>query len=243
VRCVFKVALTDGHIRALPTIGIRSFKTDQRSKRLIDWAEVERVCAAAKTESKNGIQFADYIRLMAFAGSRRTETLGIRWSHVDFDKELLAFPNELEKNPDGTTGKASQTKNRRGRVVNFNSELRQLLQDMWKRKAPDSDWLFPSPQRGEKDIHAKTFTETLKLARGKASLPEFNYHDLRHYFISKCVMAGIDFMTIAKWVGHQDGGVLIGKVYGHLADTHSKSQAARVSLVECQAKVETSIAS
>ena len=38
-------------------------------------------------------------------------------------------------------------------------------------------------------------------------------------------MSGIDFMTIAKWVGHQDGGVLIGKVYGHL----SNEQAQRVN--------------
>jgi site-specific recombinase XerD len=47
----------------------------------------------------------------------------------------------------------------------------------------------------------------------------------RHFFISMCVMSGIDFMTIAKWVGHQDGGVLIGKVYGHL----SNEQAQRVN--------------
>jgi hypothetical protein len=41
-------------------------------------------------------------------------------------------------------------------------------------------------------------------------------------------MAGVDFMTIAEWVGHQDGGVLIGKVYGHLADGHKKTMAEKV---------------
>lgn len=36
-------------------------------------------------------------------------------------------------------------------------------------------------------------------------------------------------MTIAKWVGHQDGGVLIGKVYGHLSkNEHAQLQAQRV---------------
>jgi hypothetical protein len=44
-----------------------------------------------------------------------------------------------------------------------------------------------------------------------------------------CVMSGIDFMTIAKWVGHQDGGVLIGKVYGHLSNEHAQRQAQRVN--------------
>ena len=43
-----------------------------------------------------------------------------------------------------------------------------------------------------------------------------------------CVMSGIDFMTIARWVGHQDGGVLIGKVYGILSNEHAKRQAQKV---------------
>jgi hypothetical protein len=38
-------------------------------------------------------------------------------------------------------------------------------------------------------------------------------------------MSGIDFMTIAQWVGHVDGGVLIGKVYGHLANEHRQRMA------------------
>jgi hypothetical protein len=42
-------------------------------------------------------------------------------------------------------------------------------------------------------------------------------------------MSGIDYMTIAKWVGHQDGGVLIGKVYGHLSNEHAQLQAQRLS--------------
>jgi len=42
-------------------------------------------------------------------------------------------------------------------------------------------------------------------------------------------MSGIDYMTIAKWVGHQDGGVLIGRVYGHLSNEHARRQAQRVS--------------
>ena len=41
-------------------------------------------------------------------------------------------------------------------------------------------------------------------------------------------MAGIEYMTIAKWVNHKDGGILIGKVYGHLNDAHRRKQAQKV---------------
>jgi integrase len=35
------------------------------------------------------------------------------------------------------------------------------------------------------------------------------FHDFRHFCASQCVMAGVDFMTIASWLAHQDGGVLV----------------------------------
>jgi hypothetical protein len=41
-------------------------------------------------------------------------------------------------------------------------------------------------------------------------------------------MAGIDFMTIAAWLGHKDGGILVGKVYGHLLDEHRSKAAKQV---------------
>ena len=32
-------------------------------------------------------------------------------------------------------------------------------------------------------------------------------------------------MTIAAWLGHKDGGILVGKVYGHLLDEHRQKAA------------------
>jgi integrase len=65
-------------------------------------------------------------------------------------------------------------------------------------------------------------------ARKAAGFPDMRFHDFRHYFISECVMAGIEYMTIAKWVNHKDGGILIGKVYGHLNDAHRRIQADKI---------------
>jgi hypothetical protein len=52
---------------------------------------------------------------------------------------------------------------------------------------------------------SKTFKETLKKAREASGL-KLQFHDGRLLFISMCVMSGIYYMTIARWVGHQDGG-------------------------------------
>ena len=228
LRNVLKRAVDDGIIQRLPTEGLRPMKTTVVKRPLFASAELERLCKAAfETRvnklgevvpvSKNAQEFVDYIKLLAFCGARRNEALGLRWPDANFEREQL------------TIGASGDTKNRTARVVDFNAKLKSHLLDMRKRRAPDSDWLFPSPQRGQKDLGARSFQESLKLVRRHAKMPGFHFHDCRHHFISMAVMSGVDFMTIAAWVGHLDGGVLIGRVYGHLANEHRKAMGERMN--------------
>lgn len=141
----------------------------------------------------------------------------MRWEDVDLNRGTVRI------------GSGGVAKNHDARDVDFSPELKSLLIEMSESRPPDTTWLFPSPQRGEKDIHAKRLRESLNLVRKKAGLPRFGFHDLRHFFASQCVMAGLDFMTISQWLGHSDGGILVGKVYGHLADTHKKAAAQKLT--------------
>jgi integrase len=216
-RNVMKRAVDDGWITSLPTQNLRPLKWTPHKRELFSGAQINEVCDKAVEVSKNGREFADYIRLLAFCGARMSEALRLKWPDVDWERKQM------------TVGADGMTKNHKSRVVDFNASLEAHLTEMKTRRAPDSEWLFPSPQRGNQDIPAKSLRETLILARNAAGLPKFGFHDCRHHFISMCVMAGIDYMTIAKWVGHQDGGVLIGKVYGHLSNEHAQRQAQRVN--------------
>ncbi len=228
IRCCLKKAREDGWLQRLPTEGMTPLPSKTKKKALTPLTVIETICRAAFTKTddgslvtKNAAQFADYIRLLAYCGARRNEALSLRWQDVDFDKEQLII------------GADGDTKNSETRFVDFNPKLKAHLQDMHKRASHRghlvSQYLFPSPQRGDKDASTKTFKESLNLARTHAKLPGFNFHDCRHTFISMCVMAGIDYMTIAAWVGHKDGGVLIGKVYGHLANEHRQAMAAKLN--------------
>jgi integrase len=222
LRNVLKRAIDDQWIKSLPTENLRPLKWTPRQRSLVSQAEIETLCDAALKVSKNGREFADYVLLMAYSGSRRNEALRLKWSAVDWQAGQL------------TIGADGLNKGREIRVVDLNAKLKEHLQAMSKRRAPDSEYLFPSPQRGKVDTHAKTFMESLRLARTKSTLAKFSFHDCRHFFISYCVMSGIDYTTIARWVGHKDGGVLIGKVYGHLNNEHTQAQAARLNFSQAQ---------
>jgi integrase len=215
LRNVLKSAIDDGYIRDLPRIKMLD-EAPPPKRDLVTPAEFDQLIEAAQTAcDKNGAQLADYLRFLAFSGAREQEALRIKWSDVDLERERVTI---------GTDG---LTKNWESRTVEFNPQLGALLCEMHLRRAPDCSWLFPSPQRGPRDEHARSFCESLKIARKAAGLEWVGFHDLRHYFCSVCVMAGIDFMTIAAWLGHKDGGILVGKVYGHLLDEH-RSKAAKL---------------
>lgn len=70
----------------------------------------------------------------------------------------------------------------------------------------------------------------IKRACGRLGLPELRHHDLRHYFCTACIEAGVPIPTVAGWLGHADGGALLMKVYAHLRDTHSVEAAKLVTL-------------
>lgn len=217
LRHILKAAKRDGYLKALPTEDIAWQRTDKKARQLCTLADIERICETGMTATKNGQQLADYLRFLALTGAREQEALRVRWEDVTFERKQVCI------------GADADTKNREARHLDFNPALESHLRAMWQRRAPDTQWLFPSPQRGERDEHAKTFRESMKLAREAANLSRFGFHDCRHHFISFAVMSGIDYMTIARWVGHKDGGVLIGKTYGHLTNEHAQAQAARLN--------------
>jgi len=191
LRNVLKSARIDGHLKTSPADGLQWFKTEKKAHRLYSPDEIDRFCEAALAPQyfegrlakdgeqsaplKNGVQFCDYLSFLQYSGCREQEALRIRCCDVDMEQDHAMI------------GAEGDSKNREARAVDLNPQLRQLLEDMATRRAPDSQWLFPSPQRGERDEHAKTFRESLLLAREAAGPPDFGFHDLRRVFASLAV--------------------------------------------------------
>jgi integrase len=224
---VLKFCKERGQVKILPEV--KRLKVPKSPRRvLLEDVQFQRLLEATNPEvTKNAEIFRCYLRFLALTGAREQEALRVRWKDVDFKRKVV------------TIGADGKSKNSEARDVNFSPELGGLLAEMHAQRPPDCSWVFPSPQRGEKDIHANTMKESMRLVRAKAKLGWVGFHDMRHMFISKCVMAGVPYMTIAAWVGHKDGGVLIGKVYGHLSEDHKAETAGRLSFFKSLDKIAT----
>jgi len=202
----------------LPTEGVKPLRYKAPVRPLLKDDQFALLCQKADVSTnRSGPILADFIRFLGYSGGRYKESLRLKWKDVSFELRQVTF------------GSDGLSKNGRARVVDFNPALEAHLRVMHARRAPDCKYLFPSPQRGGKDIPASDLRGSLFAARAEADLEWVGFHDLRHFFASYCVMSGIDFKTIAEWLGHESGTALIDKVYGHLAADHKRRMAQKVS--------------
>ena len=71
--------------------------------------------------------------------------------------------------------------------------------------------------------YPNSLLKMLILAQDSLGIKRFQFHKLRHYFVSKCIDAGIDIVTIRSWVGHSSN-TMINQVYAHKMNTDDKAK-------------------
>ena len=93
----------------------------------------------------------------------------------------------------------------------------------WRNQSPsDSGLVFPNS-------NGKAFNNVKKAWAGvleKAKIKEFRWHDLRHHFASRLVMAGVDLNTVRELLGHSD--IKMTLRYAHLAPKHKAEAVSRL---------------
>jgi integrase len=48
-------------------------------------------------------------------------------------------------------------------------------------------------------------------------------------FATRAIESGVDVPTVARWLGHRDGGTLLMRTYSHLLNEHSQAMAAKMN--------------
>jgi integrase len=155
--------------------------------------------------------FADHMKPMVLVsintGIRRGELFQLRWADVDLKQRVLTVR--------GTTAKAAIT-----RHVPLNQEAVDVL-TTWKGRDANP-LVFPGRDGEPFNNVKKAWAGVLNAAKVKA----FRWHDLRHSFASKLVMAGVDLNTVRELLGHSDLKMTLR--YAHLAPEHKADAVAKL---------------
>ena len=154
---------------------------------------------------------ADLVRFLSFTGCRIAEMKQVRWQDVNWQRNEITIQSVKRR----ATGNAPLT-----RIIPLIPALQQLLERLRREQK-----LQPNDRVCRVSECQGSLTRACRLV-GCARL---THHSLRHLFATRCVESGIDIPTVARWLGHSDGGMLALKIYGHLRREHSQSMAAKVT--------------
>jgi integrase len=132
-------------------------------------------------------------------GMRRGEQYGCEWSWVDLERRVLTIP---------------RSKHGEKRRVYLNNTAISAFRTLWQFSQGDGK-VFAHLYNSEKTVGARGWFE---ITLGEAKVTNFRWHDLRHTFASRLVMAGVDIRTVQELMGHKTIQVTLR--YAHLAPQH-----------------------
>ncbi|MGA2659949.1 MAG: hypothetical protein ABSH34_20795 [Verrucomicrobiota bacterium] len=168
---------------------------------LLTDAQVDALCAAAMSVPEIGLvsqdgepkaslskyleelkaarqNFSDFLRLLSLTGAREQETLRQQWPNVWWNQRKFHFPGGRKG---GTKRGGGSRQAAKPRDIDFFDKLEAHLKDMYERRNPNCDWIFPNEDGTN---HVKSYRKQLDRVRTACNMPFLGFHHYRHYFIS-----------------------------------------------------------
>jgi len=155
-------------------------------------------------EDNDSHQYADFftplITLAMHTGMRKGEMLTLRWESVSFENRYLTILSE-------------NAKSKKKRTIPMNDTVFTML-SQWRAQNLNEEYVFV--HEGKRVSFFQYPWQNLLKAAG---IENFRFHDLRHDFASKLVMAGVDLNVVRELLGHADLKMTLR--YAHLAPAHT----------------------
>ncbi|WP_338487981.1 site-specific integrase [Pseudomonas trivialis] len=163
-------------------------------------------------EDLRAVTFTDHLKPMILlalnTGVRRGELFSLKWSDVNFATKTITVV--------GATAKTSET-----RHIPANKEALATLQE-WQKQGDAVGYVFAGQGGGRMEDVKSAWLKLLE----RAEIQGFRWHDMRHDFASRLVMAGVPLNTVRDLLGHSD--IKMTLRYAHLAPG---TKAAAVDLI------------
>ena len=162
----------------------------------------------------------DAVVMALKTGARKKEIWNLKFEDVDFKREHIRL---------------METKSGKPRSIPMTKDLMEILQRRRVDINFNSHYVFPSPVNSNAP---NNFERAWDTALRRARIENFRWHDLRHTFASRAVMAGVTLRSLADLLGHAKVDMVFR--YAHLSPQHlaSSMELAGEEIGECKAKVK-----
>jgi site-specific recombinase XerD len=201
ISSVFTYAVHTERLGANPCIHVARYREDAARVRWLRAAEE----TAIRSVLTNPAHIAEF-DLALNTGMRRGEQFWLRWRDVDFDNRILTVK--------GKTGQRHVCANASAlaalKILQTITGAREFVVREANRPGAKRDW-------------RRWFDRACR----EAGVADFHWHDLRHSFASRLVMAGVDIRTAQELLGHKS--IVMTMRYSHLSADHRQAAVERLS--------------
>ena len=215
-------AIHDGLIQFNPASAARKPKVERYNASFLNPSEIDTMLALF---IGNVAELP--VNLCAVYGFRRSEVLGLKWEHIDFENRTITVTETLQQGVDGDYVDTSKT-NSSYRTLPMTDSVYKLLKGQKHRQERlqgalgagyiQNDYVCTWPDGNV--ISPNYLTRTFHNVIAKSSLPNIRLHDLRHSAASNLLNMGFSIVQVQQWLGHGSASTTLN-FYAHV-DKNSK---------------------
>ena len=175
-------------------------------------------------------------QIAVFTGMREGELLGLEWSCIDFEHNLITVKQQLQReHKTGGSYVIVSPKNGKNRFIPMAPSVARLFllqkqkQEFMRKEAgelwEESGMVFTNPTGGY--LSSRTVYDCFKRLVRKIGAPNARVHDLRHTYAVACIESGVDIKTLQENLGHATAAFTMD-VYGHVSRQMQLNSATRL---------------
>lgn len=144
------------------------------------------------------------ILLSLYTGLRIGEISALKWSDIDFTRQLIHVERTMQRIPIKTKTSLTQLIVQEAktlgsiRSIPFSNQLKAQLLSV--REKTQSEFVCATKQKA---LEPRSITYHFKKIMSKLKLSHINFHQLRHTFATRALEIGGDIASISSLLGHQ----------------------------------------
>lgn len=202
---IIKQSLSDavlyGYLTSNPALPVRTPRRKTTHTKRCVFLEADQAAEMVNAlKDDHAIQTAVLLTLLY--GLRRSETLGLRWSSIDFEKDTLTIEHTVVKS---LTIQAVDDTKTPGSMMTYQllPEARaSLLRQRDETSDNHSDYVF---SRSDGSVmRPDSLTRSFQRALKRNGIEPMRYHDLRHSTASILFSRGWSLEDVKNWLRHSD---------------------------------------
>ena len=168
------------------------------------------------------------VQLCSIYGFRRSEVLGLKWSHIDLDERILTVAETLQQHTGGCYVDEPKT-DKSFRTLPLTEQAFDLLTAQKEKQTErarimgsfycQSDYVctWPDGRVIMPNYLTKNFHKILK----DSNLPMVRLHDLRHSTASNLIDENMSIVRVSNWLGHSSPTTTLN-YYSHINQKQKK---------------------